>query len=223
MESSLAIAVIAYSLIFPVELPDKTFVATLVLSTRFRPLAVWIGVCGAFLVQTVISCTLGGLLLGFPARPVQAISAALFLIGGIVLWAGASKADAQEADAEREFAEKADEAAGMPAPGTSPSGMPAPVASATGGWRAISASFLVLFLAEFGDLSQILTANLVLQYRDPVAVGTGAFLALATVSGLGALLGRQLLARVKLSVIRRIGGTVCLVLATWTAWDVFSG
>jgi len=38
------IALISFALIFPVELPDKTFVAALVLSTRYRPLAVWVGV-----------------------------------------------------------------------------------------------------------------------------------------------------------------------------------
>ncbi len=75
------------------------------------------------------------------------------------------------------------------------------------------ASFLMLFVAEWGDLSQLLTAGLVVKYQDPVSVGVGAFLALATVLARGAVLGRALLKRIKLSMVRRIGGGVCLLLA----------
>ena len=55
MTFSIAVAAAAFVLIFPVEFPDKTFVATLVLATRFRPLLVWIGVASAFLVQTIVA------------------------------------------------------------------------------------------------------------------------------------------------------------------------
>ena len=57
----------------------------------------------------------------------------------------------------------------------------------------MSTSFLVLFLAEWGDLSQLLTASLAARYHDLVSVGVGAFVALATISALGAALGRTLL------------------------------
>jgi putative Ca2+/H+ antiporter (TMEM165/GDT1 family) len=88
------------------------------------------------------------------------------------------------------------------------------------GLKAIAVSFSILFLAEWGDLSQILTANMVLRFHEPVSVFIGAFAALATVSALGAALGRALLARVRLALIRRIGGVVCLVLAFVTALQV---
>ena len=84
------------------------------------------------------------------------------------------------------------------------------------GFKAVMTSFLVLFLAEWGDLSQLLTASLVIRYGEPLSVGVGAFLALAMVSGLAAALGHQLLRRVKLATIRRIGGGVCLALAALT-------
>jgi putative Ca2+/H+ antiporter (TMEM165/GDT1 family) len=77
----------------------------------------------------------------------------------------------------------------------------------------VSASFGVLFLAEWGDLSQLLTAGMVVRTKDPVSVFVGALLGLLIVSGLGALLGRALLRRVRLSTIRRVGGGLCLVLA----------
>lgn len=200
MTFSLAIAAAAFAVIFPVEFPDKTFVATLVLATRFRPLLVWIGVASAFLVQTTVSVVAGQLLTALPRTPVEVASALLFLVGGIILLRGASRADAEEAEAEEEFGEIAE----------------AKAAAGTRGLKAVATSFLVLFLAEWGDLSQLLTANLVLRYQEPLSVGVGAFLALATVSGLAAALGHQLLRRVSLSTIRRIGGTVCLVLAALT-------
>ena len=200
MDFDLATMAIVFGAIFFVELPDKTFVATLVLATRYRPLFVWIGVSLAFLVQTLVAVTVGGLLAQLPKRPVEVFAGLMFLIGGIILLRGAKKADAEEQEAEEEFAHKG--------------------AAKAVGLKAIAVSFSILFLAEWGDLSQILTANMVLRFHEPVSVFLGAFLALAAVSALGAALGRALLARVHLSLIRRIGGVVCLVLAGVTALQV---
>ena len=189
---SFAIAVTAFLLIFPIELPDKTFIATLVLATRYKPLPVWLGVSLAFAVQTLIAVTLGGLIGRLPRTPVELFAGLMFVTGGVILIRGASKADAEEAEAEEEFEAKTQ-------PGIH-------------GWRVVGASFLVLFVAEWGDLSQLLTASLVVKYQDPVSVGVGAFVALATVSALGALLGRTLLKRIRLATIRRVGGGLCLLL-----------
>jgi putative Ca2+/H+ antiporter (TMEM165/GDT1 family) len=79
---------------------------------------------------------------------------------------------------------------------------------------------MVLFLAEWGDLSQLLTASLVITYDDALSVGVGAFAALAAVSGLGALIGRVLLTRMRLTTIRRVGGGVCLLLALVSALQI---
>ncbi len=196
----LATVAIVFGTIFVVELPDKTFIATLVMATRFRPLLVWIGVCLAFFVQTAIAVTAGGLLAQLPRTLVEVVAATLFLIGGILLLRGAGDADEEEAETEEEFGAKA--------------------AKQVVGWRVVSLCFTILFLAEWGDLSQILTASLVVRYDDPLSVFVGAFLALATVSGLAAGLGRTLLTRMKLSTIRRVGGTVCLVLAGYSALEI---
>ena len=190
---SLAVAVTAFLLIFPIELPDKTFIATLVLATRYKPLPVWIGVISAFAVQTVVAVTLGGLLAQLPRTPVEIFAGLMFLAGGFILIRGAGKADAEEAETEQEFEAK--------------------TKAGIHGWRVVGTSFLVLFVAEWGDLSQLLTAGLVVKYQEPVSVGVGAFLALATVSALGAALGRTLLKRIRLATIRRVGGGLCLLLA----------
>ena len=201
MDFDLATIAIVFGSIFLVELPDKTFIATLVLATRFRPLFVWIGVSLAFLVQTAVAVTVGGLLTQLPKRPVEAFAAAMFLVGGIILIRGAKKADEEEAEAEEEFSHKG--------------------AATAVGLKAIAVSFGILFLAEWGDLSQLLTAGMVVQFKEPVSVFLGAFLALATVSALAAVIGRALLTRVKLATIRRIGGGVCLVLAALTVLQIF--
>jgi len=193
-----AVALTALLLIVPVELPDKTFVATLVLATRFNPLAVWVGVGLAFLVQTAVAVIAGGLVAQLPRRPVEIVAATLFAIGGFVLLRGASRADEEEAETEEEFAGKVKN-------------------GGTTGLRAVGASFLVLFVAEWGDLSQLLTAGLVVRTNDPVSVFVGAWVGLLLVSALGAALGRVLLGRVRLATIRRIGGGVCLLLAVLTA------
>jgi Ca2+/H+ antiporter, TMEM165/GDT1 family len=193
MDFSLVTAAIVFGAIFFVELPDKTFIATLVLATRFRPLHVWVGVCLAFFVQTLVAVSVGGLLAQLPRRPVEAFAALMFLVGGVILLRGAGKADEEEAETEEEFATKG-------------------AATATG-LKVVAVSFSVLFLAEWGDLSQLLTASMVLRFHEPLSVFVGAFAALAAVSALGAVIGRALLARVRLSTIRRIGGGVCLLLA----------
>jgi len=199
----LAVIGIAFGAIFLVELPDKTFTAALVLSTRYRPLAVWVGVGLAFLIQTMIACTVGGLVTLLPHRLVEVVAGLIFLTGAILLLREAPKADAQEAATEEEYAEKAS----------------APKA----GLAAVGASFVVLFAAEWGDLSQLLTISLVGRYHEPVSVFLGAWGALLVVSGLAVVAGRFLLRYLRLSTIHYVGSGVCFLLAAVTAYQVVAG
>jgi Ca2+/H+ antiporter, TMEM165/GDT1 family len=198
------VALTAFVLILPVELPDKTFVATLVLSTRYPPLPVWLGVIAAFGVQCLVAVAAGSLISRLPDRPVELVAAALFAIGAVVLFRGARKTrNEEQQDQERVYAERA--------------------ADPKRGLRAAGASFLVLFTAEWGDLSQLLTAGLVASGNSPVPVFFGSWLALVVVSGLAVLLGRWLLKRVRLSIVRYIAAVVCAVLAVVTAIGAFAG
>jgi Ca2+/H+ antiporter, TMEM165/GDT1 family len=199
----LAVIGIAFGAIFLVELPDKTFIAALVLSTRYRPLAVWVGVGLAFLVQTLIACTVGGLVTLLPHRVVEVVAGLIFLVGAVLLLREAPHADADEAATEEEYAAKA----------TAP----------RSGLAAVGASFLVLFAAEWGDLSQLLTISLVGRYHQPVSVFVGAWGALLVVSGLAVVAGRFLLRYLRLSTIHYIGSAVCLLLAAVTAYQVVAG
>jgi Ca2+/H+ antiporter, TMEM165/GDT1 family len=199
----LLVAATTFALIFPVELPDKTFVATLVLATRYPALPVWLGVAAAFLVQSVVAVTAGGLLGLLPETVVLAAAAVLFAIGAVVLWRGARSADENEAAEEEAVAAR--------------------VVADVRGWRVAATSFGVLFLAEWGDLSQLLTAGLAARYDDPVSVFAGSWVALVTVAGLAVVLGRTLLRFVSLSTIRRVGAGVCAVLAVLAAFDAVAG
>lgn len=191
---------IAFGAIFVVELPDKTFIAALVLSTRYKPLAVWVGVGLAFLIQTLIAVTVGQAVTFLPHEIVQAVAAAIFAVGAVLLLREAPKADAEEAETEAEYAGKAT------APRT--------------GWHAVLASFLVLFAAEWGDLSQLLTISLVGRFHEPASVFVGAWAALLAVSGLAVVAGRVLLRYIKLSTIHYIGAAVCAVLAVVTVVEL---
>jgi Ca2+/H+ antiporter, TMEM165/GDT1 family len=199
----LAVVAISFAAIFVVELPDKTFVAALVLSTRYRPWAVWVGVGLAFLIQTVIACTVGGLVTLLPHRLVEIVAGVIFLVGAILLLREAPRADAEEARTEEEYAAKA--------------------SSPKAGLAAVGASFLVLFAAEWGDLSQLLTISLVGRYHDAVSVFIGAWAALLVVSALAVVAGRFLLRYLRLSTIHYVGSAVCFLLALVTAYQVVAG
>ena len=196
----LLVVALAFGAIFVVELPDKTFIATLVMSTKMRPLFVWIGVGLAFLVQTGVAVGLGKAASFLPAQLIQTIAALLFLIGAVILFREARSADANEADQEEEFAARADADAR--------------------GLKVVLTSFVVLFAAEWGDLSQLLTISLVAKYDDPVSVFLGAWGALLTVSGLAVIVGRLLLQRIRLSVLHYAGATVCVLMASLTVWEM---
>jgi Ca2+/H+ antiporter, TMEM165/GDT1 family len=199
----LAVIAVAFGAIFLVELPDKTFVAALVLATRYKPAAVWVGVGLAFLVQTAIACTVGQVVTYLPREAVESVAGLIFLVGAVLLLREAPKADAAEAATEEEYAAKA--------------------ASPKAGLAAVGASFLVLFAAEWGDLSQLLTISLVGRYHDAWSVFVGAWGALLLVSGLAVVAGRFLLRHMRLSTIHYVGAGVCLLLAAVTAYQLITG
>ena len=189
----LAVALTTFVVIFPAELPDKSLFASLVLGTRFRPLPVFCGVAAAFAVHVVIAVTVGGVFVALlPERLVLFVVAALFAGGAALLLLG--KEDVEEegaAEASRAVADRR------------------PV-------RVALASFGVVFLGEWGDITQITTANLAARYRDPVSVGIGAVLALWSVSALALTMGRGLVQRIPARLIRRLTGVVLAVLAVVT-------
>ena len=192
MSLDLAALFLTFGAIFVVELPDKTFLATLVLSTKYRPLLVWLGVGAAFAVQTAVAVLLGHAASFLPDDVVRAVAMLLFVAGAVVL---VREGRSHQHDTGEEFAAKAKDVTGF---------------------RAVLASFLVLFAAEWGDLSQLLTISLVARYEAPASVFIGALGALLVVSGLAVVAGRALMRYVALHVLHYVGAAVCVVLATLT-------
>jgi Ca2+/H+ antiporter, TMEM165/GDT1 family len=183
----LAVIAAVFGLIFLAELPDKTALASLVLGTRYRPLYVFAGAAAAFTVHVTLAVALGSLLTLLPHRILQAIVGALFLLGAVLLLRGRHG----EEDENLAIAE-----------GTAPT-FP----------RVASTSFLVILVAEFGDLTQIVTANLAAKYHDPLSVGLGAVLALWAVAALAIAGGRSLLKVVPITVVTRVAAAIMAVLA----------
>jgi Ca2+/H+ antiporter, TMEM165/GDT1 family len=188
---SLAVAAIAFGVVFLAELPDKSMIASLVLGTRYRPLYVWVGAAAAFAVHVVIAVAAGGALALLPHRLVQAIVAVLFFAGAALLLFGN---------------EGREEAAGVEESGNE-------VETAATTFRRVAAlSFAVIFVGEWGDITQIATANLAAKYHDPIGVGVGAVLGLWTVAAIGVVAGSKLVERVPLALVRRITGLILAAL-----------
>jgi Ca2+/H+ antiporter, TMEM165/GDT1 family len=187
----LAAAAIAFGVIVLVELPDKTLVATLVLSTRYRPRPVLVGVAAAFAVQCAIAATAGSVITLLPRRAVEAVVAALFAIGAVLLIRESLAPD----DDDVELAEHRE---------------------SRPFWRIVLTSFGVLFAAEWGDASQIATAGLVARkdgLPHAVATAVGAFVALVAVAALATVIGKVLVRRVPLHLVHRVAGVLFAVFA----------
>ena len=188
-----AVVVAVFPIIFLGELPDKTMFASLVLSTRGRPPMVWLGAAAAFAIHVVIAVTIGVALFHLlPHRALEVIVAAMFLAGAALALREASKEAEKEELVEREVAAH---------------------------HRVLVTSFLVIFLAEWGDLTQILTANLAAHYHDPLSVAVGSVLALWAVAGIAVVSGQGLLRLVKVRTLRIVTAVVLVALAGWAIWE----
>jgi putative Ca2+/H+ antiporter (TMEM165/GDT1 family) len=189
----LAIVFAVFPIIFIGELPDKTMFASLVMSTRGKPLAVWLGAAGAFAVHVLIATTIGVALFRLlPARLLDAVVAVMFLVGAALAIREATKAQEEAALVERE---------------------------AASGRRVVTTAFIVIFLAEWGDLTQILTANLAAHYHSALSVGVGALLALWAVAALAVIGGQSILRIVNIRTVRIITAVVLLLLAGYAGWQ----
>jgi Ca2+/H+ antiporter, TMEM165/GDT1 family len=173
------------------ELPDKTMIATIIMSSRYRALPVWLGASAAMLFNSAVAVGAGRLLELLPHRVIEAVVAAIFLAGAAYLLL------TTEGFEERRGTRDADRF--------------------RTNWHIVVASAAVIVVADIGDLTQLLTANLAAHYRQPWPVFVGASLALVAVAGIGALGGRALLKVIPLEAIRKVAGVLLLGLAAYAA------
>lgn len=194
-----AVVATVFGLVLVAELPDKTAVAGLVLGAKFPARWVFTGMAAAFLVHVVIATAAGSLLSLLPHRPVEAVVAALFLLGAVLIWREGMEAEEEEEDK----IDAVPESAGL--------------------LKVASLGFGVIFLAEWGDLTQILTANLAAKYHNPLSVGVGATLGLWAVGLLAILGGKTLLRVLPIKWITRIAAVVMVALAIFSIVEAAGG
>jgi putative Ca2+/H+ antiporter (TMEM165/GDT1 family) len=154
-----------FGVIFVAELPDKTALAALVLATRYRPAPVFLGAALALTVQSVVAVAAGGVLSLLPAQPVHVGAGVLFLVFSALMW---RRKHEEEPSAASQASTK------------EPSFR-----------RALGGVFGIVFLAEWGDLTQLGTATLAARYAQPVTVFCAATLALWCVTAIAVLIGNR--------------------------------
>ena len=190
---NLTAAVATFLAVLPAELPDKTVLACLILSSRYRPGFVFTGAAAAFAAQVVLAVAAGGLISLLPHHVVEALAAAAFAVGAVLLWRhGGDDGDDADEDVGRDGVRD-------------------------GFWPVAALSFAVIFLAEFGDLTQFMTVSLAARYHDPLAVGIGATLALWVAAGAAIVVGWRLLKVIPVKWLTRGAAIIMLILAATSA------
>ena len=154
------------------------------------------GVAAAFTLHVAVAVTAGRLLAVLPHQVVQGLVTVLFTLGAVLLVVGRHGKPDQALAAGRGQA---------------------------GFLRVAGMAFAAVLVAEFGDLTQLVTANLAAKYHDSFAVGLGAVLALWAVGGLAILTGQNLLRVVPMWLIIRVTALVMLALAAVSLLNAIHG
>jgi putative Ca2+/H+ antiporter (TMEM165/GDT1 family) len=191
---ALRLGLYVFGVIFVAELPDKTALASLVLATRHRALAVFLGSAMALTVQSLVAVAAGSVFALLPEGPVHIGAGILFIVSAVLMWF------------RKEDHDDGEKAGGTPKDG------------AGGFWRSFSTTFGVIFVAEWGDLTQIATAAFAARERAPVLVFTSATAALWAVTAIAVLIGNRaatllhpaLMQRVAAVLFAIVGVALCL-------------
>lgn len=193
---NLSIIAVVFGVIFIAELPDKSMFASLALSTRYRKSYVWLGAATAFLVHVVIAVTAGHFLTLLPKRTVETVVAILFALGAALLLFGKNE-DEEKLPASVKAHKKGS------------SSLP----------KVFMTAFLVIFLGEWGDITQIVTANYAAKYHNPLSVGIGAVLGLWAVAAFGIIVGTKILSKIPARKVQQITGIILLLFALLSAFS----
>ena len=187
------------ALMFVIELPDKTFVATIVMASKARPMPVLLGGCIALVIHMAIACAAGQVFANFP-KTIKDVIIALFFLGGAAYLLFVPEKDEQVKGEKEGSVEK----------------------SVTW-WKEFTVAFTVIFIGEFGDLTQIQAANLTAKTHLPFAVFFASSIGLILVEILGVYGGQFLVKRVSLQKIRYAGGAIFAVLGIYSVVKLITG
>ena len=173
------------------EFGDKSQLVCMTLASRHRGLPVALGAITAFAVLNLLAVLFGAAVAAWLPGWMVALAVAMLFAAF-----GISALRYREEEDDEEIEEKP-------------------------GHGIFATTFLMIFLAEFGDKTQIAVAGLG-STGNATAIWTGATLALATTSLLGIVAGRRLLNRLPLVWIHRVSGVFFLLLAVFAATKVFA-
>lgn len=185
-----------FAITFVAELPDKTAFAALILATKGNPWAILIGSAAAFLCQSVIAVSCGGLIGLLPASVVKIGSGIVFIVLAGFMWFRKEPGE-EELNLEKARGKFA---------------------------RTIWVSFLVIFIAEWGDLTQFSTAILAAKHGHEkiITIFVGATLALWAVTALAILIGNRAKKAIHPMILQKIAAVafavVGVLLLTGVGW-----
>ncbi len=188
---SLSVSLSTFTLIALAEVGDKSQLVCMTLAARHRHWPVMLGAAMAFLVLNALAVLFGA---GVAAWVPERVTAGLvaILFGAF----GIHVLYRQDDGESKDVVEKS-------------------------GHGIFLTTLLLIFVAEFGDKTQIAVAGLAGSF-DPMPVWLGASAALVLVSALGVWAGRTLLQRLPLVWLHRLSGGMFLLFALLAAWRAFA-
>jgi putative Ca2+/H+ antiporter (TMEM165/GDT1 family) len=191
----ISVIVVVFVVIFISELPDKSLLSSLILSSRYPARYVWLGAATAFLIHVLIAVSIGKVLGLLPHNLLEAIVALIFLGGALILFFGKHGVD-DDIQKNSKHVEKTFNA-----------------------WKLYSAAFGITFLGEWGDITQITTINYEAHYHMPWSVGVGALLALWSVTALAVIFGAKVVNFVPTKVLQRVSAAILFCFAIISAYQ----
>ena len=167
-----------FGVIFLAQLPGKSALTALLFSARNSTVPVLLGAALALSAHSFIAVAAGGLLSLLPPRPIHIGAGLLFMGSAIFVWRGEFREGEQvERSTSRETSSFV---------------------------QAFAMTFMAVFVAEWGDLTQLATATLAARYREPVVILAAAVLGLWAATGIAILIGRVLGHLLRPALVRRI-------------------
>jgi putative Ca2+/H+ antiporter (TMEM165/GDT1 family) len=188
----LSVSGASFVLIFLAEFGDKSQLVCMTLAARHRPWPVLVGALSAFAVLNLLAVLFGSVVAAWiPGFWLALIVAALFGFFGVQ----SLLFEDIEEDAEA-------------APARSSRGL-------------FITALLMIFVAEFGDKTQLAVAGLASTYHG-LPIWLGSTLALAATTALGVIAGQRLLKRLPLGLIHKVSGVMFVLLALVALYQAFS-
>ncbi|CAI5734726.1 unnamed protein product [Hyaloperonospora brassicae] len=202
--------------IWATEIGDKTFFIAAILSMKKDRVVVFAGAIGALIVMTVLSVVMGVVATKFlPPSVTHYLGAVLFVLFGVKMLYDAREMNAvgpsdELIEVEEELMGKKTEN-GLSAEQVE-EGVVKPEGSTDGMIQVFSQTFLMTFLAEWGDRSQIATVTLSAT-KDAFGVTLGAILGHSMCTGIAVVGGKFLAKRISERTVTLVGGVLFVLFA----------